>query len=174
MSGHLVISALGQDRPGIVNTLSQLIAENHGNIINSRMMVMGGEFALMLLIEIDNQQIDTLLENLPGLENKLGLTITSKKTSLTSQNNPRLSYMAEVVAMDHPGIVHEVADFFSRRNINIEEMNTDTYPAAHTGTPMFSLEMLIKLPADTSIAQLRAAYIEFCDERNLDASLEAC
>jgi len=75
--------------------------------------------------------------------------------------------------MDHPGIVHNISDFLSSRNLNIEEIETKTYPAAHTGTPMFSLEMIVSVPADSSVKQLRDEFIIFCDDLNLDASLES-
>jgi glycine cleavage system transcriptional repressor len=74
--------------------------------------------------------------------------------------------------MDHPGIVHEVADFFASREINIEEMGTWTYPAAHTGTPMFSLNLTVSIPADVHIGRLRDEFTGFCDNLNLDATIE--
>jgi glycine cleavage system transcriptional repressor len=81
-------------------------------------------------------------------------------------------YIVDVVSMDHPGIVHQVANFFASREINIEEMSTWTYPAAHTGTPMFSMSMTISIPGDQHIGQLRDEFTRFCDELNLDATLE--
>ena len=78
----------------------------------------------------------------------------------------------EVVSLDHPGIVHHLASFFSRRNINIEDMVTSSYAAAHTGTPMFSVHMTVGIPSHLHIATLRDEFMEFCDSLNLDAVLE--
>jgi glycine cleavage system transcriptional repressor len=80
--------------------------------------------------------------------------------------------MVEVVAMDHPGIVHSLAGFFSQRDINIEDMVTSTYAAAHTGTTMFSVSMSVGIPTDIHIASLREEFMEFCDSLNLDAVME--
>jgi glycine cleavage system transcriptional repressor len=77
----------------------------------------------------------------------------------------------EVVAMDHPGIVHEVARFFSDRGINIGDLSTGTYPAPHTGTEMFSLELTLSVPAGESVAALREEFLNFCEQRNLDATM---
>ena len=66
---------------------------------------------------------------------------------------------------NHPGNA-----IFSK---NLIEMETKTYPAAHTGTPMFSLEMTISVPADSSVKTLRDEFIIFCDDLNLDANLES-
>jgi len=78
----------------------------------------------------------------------------------------------DVVALDHPGIVYRLAEFFSSRDINIEELSTATYAAAHTGTPMFSVHMTVNVPASMHIASLREEFMDFCDELNLDAVLE--
>ena len=172
MSQYLVLSAIGNDQPGLVNKLSQMIVERKGNITSSRMMAMGGEFALMLMIEGNETTINDIQTKLPKVESLLGLTITSRKTQLDHSQSARIPYSVEVVSMDHPGIVQQVADFFSSHMANIEEMNTDTYAAAHTGTPMFALYMVVGLPADTKIAPFCVQFMEFCDNLTLDGSLE--
>jgi glycine cleavage system transcriptional repressor len=172
MNTLLVISALGDDRPGIVNDLSTVILEYGCNIADSRMSVLGGEFALILLVAGNWDSIAKLEGALPGLSDRFGLLITFKRTEKRKPDKPLIPYEVEVVSMDHPGIVHDVADFMSARNINIETLDTETYSAAHTGTPMFSLNMRISVPGDTHIASLRDEFGEFCDDLNLDAVLE--
>ena len=93
----------------------------------------------------------------------------------TQQRNSQpdlLSYHIEVLSIDHSGIIHRLADFFSNRKINIENLTTDTYHAAHTGTPMFSLHMTVNIPGDYSLAQLREQFLDFCDDLNLDGIME--
>jgi glycine cleavage system transcriptional repressor len=169
---YLVISALGQDRPGIVKNLSQAITEHECNIEDSRMAVLGGEFALMLLVSGSWSAIAKLEGQLPALGKKLELVTVARPTEGRVTRLNMVPYTVNVVAMDHPGIVRDVTDFFSTREINIEEMNTWTYPAAHTGTPMFSLSMTISIPANVQIARLRDDFLHFCDDLNLDATLE--
>lgn len=172
MSQYLVLSAVGNDKPGIVKELSKMIVQHQGNINSSRMMTMGGEFAVMLMVEADDNAIEQIQAALPAIESELGLTIVARKTRLSPQQTARVPYAVEVISIDHPGIIQQIADFFSSRQANIEEMNTDTYAAAHTGTQMFSLNMIVDLPAEAKIAPLREQFMEFCDDLNLDASLE--
>ncbi|MEW5755567.1 MAG: glycine cleavage system protein R [Pseudomonadota bacterium] len=173
MNQYLVLTALGEDRPGIVNQLSKAILEHGGNITESRMSVLGGEFAILLLVNGTQEQIDALQRKLPAIGDDLRLTLMTKQTQRRAPTGAALPYHVQVIAMDHPGIVHKVADFFSSRAINIEELDTTTYPAAHTGAPMFALEMTISVPARESINKLRESFVEFCDELGLDGSLEA-
>ncbi len=172
MKKHLVISALGKDRPGIVNQLSRAILDAGCNIEDSRMTVLGGEFALMLLISGPWNAVAKLEGQIKAMESKLELTLVSKATEPRVLKQKMIPYMVDVVSMDHPGIVHEVAAFFSQRDINIEDLSTWTYAAAHTGTPMFSMNMVISVPAEVNIGALRDEFTRFCDQMNLDATLE--
>jgi glycine cleavage system transcriptional repressor len=100
------------------------------------------------------------------------MTIVAKRTSERKTERNLLPYAVEVVSIDHPGIVHNLASFFSSRRINIEELGTNSYAAAHTGTPMFSVHMVVEIPSDIHIASLRDEFMEFCDNLNLDAVIE--
>jgi glycine cleavage system transcriptional repressor len=113
-----------------------------------------------------------LEDQVPELQEKLNLTITTKRTEERSANANLLPYGVDVVSLDHPGIVYSLASFFSDKNINIEDMTTGSYAAAHTGTPMFSVRMSIGIPADIHIAALRDEFMDFCDSMNIDAVLE--
>lgn len=169
---YLVISALGEDHPGIVNQLSRAILDHGCNIEDSRMTVLGGEFAAILLVEGRWNTLAKVENGLPELGRQLGMTITSKRTGERASGRNLLPYAVDVVAMDHPGIVNNLAAFFAERNINIEDMATSTYAAAHTGTPMFSVHMTVGIPADLHIAGLREEFMDYCDGLNLDAVLE--
>ena len=173
MNKNLVITALGNDKPGIVNELSKAILDHGGNITESRMMVLGGEFAIMLLITGNQENIDKVNAAIESIGKSLELTLIAKETQPQEKPIKRLPYQVTVVSMDHPGIVHNISDFLLSHNLNIEEIETTTYPAAHTGTPMFSLEMTISIPADSSVRSLRDEFITFCDDLNLDANLES-
>ncbi len=168
----LVLSALGKDRPGIVDQLSRTILEHDCNIADSRMTVLGGEFAILLMVEGNWNTLAKLENAIPALAQRLDLTIIARRTEERLPSPEQLPYAVDVVAMDHPGIVYNLASFFSSRNINIEDMLTSSYAAAHTGTPMFSVHMAVGIPANVHIATLRDEFMEFCDSLNLDGVLE--
>jgi len=171
IDSFLVLSALGKDRPGIVDELSQTVLDCGCSINDSRMAVLGGEFAMIILLSGHWNAIAKIEGMLPRLQTDLELTIQSKRTESRKSAGNLVPYAVEVVSMDHPGIVHDIANFFSRRQINIEDLYTSTYVAPHTGTPMFSLHLTVGIPADTAIATLRGEFMDFCDELNLDAML---
>lgn len=171
MSSLIVISALGSDRPGIVEALSGAVLARDGNILDSRMTVLGGEFAVLMLVSGEEDALAQLENDRASLEQALNLTITLKRTALPGTRARALPYRVEVVALDHPGIVHDIANFFSTRSINIDDLSTGTYAAPHTGSPMFSLHMTLSVPAEQSVGKLRETFLDFCEQRNLDASM---
>ena len=177
MDTYLVVSALGKDHPGIVSELAQVIVECGGSVNDSRMATLGGEFAVIMLLSGNWNAIAKIESALARLGERLELTINSKRTEPRPTPTNLVPYGVEVVSTDHPGIVRDVAEFFAKRNINIEDLYTSTYLAPHTGTPMFSLHMTVGVPTDTAIAALRGEFMDFCDELNIDAMLarfQAC
>lgn len=173
MSQQLVITALGADRPGIVDELSEAVYSNQLNIEDSRMSVLGGEFAILLLLSGTTQAIDDFIARSPQIEDSLQMKLTVKATKAHTESHDLIPYDVDVIAIDNPGIVHNLASFFSSRQINIVDLETDRYAAPHTGTSMFSLHMAIGVPANVSINKLRDDFTTTCDDLNLDATLSA-
>jgi len=172
MPDQLVISAVGADRAGLVDKLSELVLDSGCNIADSRMMVLGGEFAVLLLVSGNWNNITKLEGQTAAMEKALGMQITAKRTQPKPRSGDVMPYAVDVVALDHPGIVHNLAAFFAGREINIQDLSTTTYAAAHTGTPMFSVHIILDVPANTHIASLREEFLDFCDRLNLDAVIE--
>jgi glycine cleavage system transcriptional repressor len=169
---YLVITASGEDRVGLVERFTSRVSEAGCNIEESRMALLGGHFAIIMLISGPWNALTKLEDRLDSLGAELGLAVAHKRTKRQERTQPLVPYRVEVVAMDHPGIVHGLADFFAQRGINIEEMITDTYPAPHTGTPMFSVTMTVGVPASIRIPDLRGDFLDHCDDLNLDGIIE--
>ncbi len=169
---YLVITATGEDQVGLVQRFTSRIVDAGCNIEESRMALLGGQFALIMLVSGRWDALTRLEDRLSSVGEELGLSILQKRTRQLERKAPLVPYNINVVAMDHPGIVHNLADFFAQRGINIEELATDTYPAPHTGTPMFSVNMTVGIPADTHIPTLRGDFLDHCDSLNLDAIFE--
>ena len=168
----MVIAAIGEDRPGLVDRLSGWILDSGCSIADSRMMVMGGEFAVLLSASGDQESLAKIERQLDEIQKQLGMTLSIKRTKPKEAAANLLSYVVEVVALDHPGIVHDVASFFSQRNINIQDLSTSSYAAAHSGTPMFSIQMSLDIPADSQIQELCQEFLGYCDRLNLDGVIK--
>jgi glycine cleavage system transcriptional repressor len=169
---YLAITASGEDQVGLVERFTSRILDAGCNIEESRMAVLGGQFAILMLVSGPWHALTKLEDKTASMGEELGLAIISKRTKFQERSKPLVPYRVNVVAMDHPGIVHKLAEFFSRQGINIEELATETYPAPHTGTPMFSVNITIGVPADMHLPTLRGDFFDYCDNLNLDAVME--
>ncbi|MCW8962295.1 MAG: glycine cleavage system protein R [Gammaproteobacteria bacterium] len=168
----LVITCVGSDRPGLVDQLTRVILDSKGNLVDSRMTVLGEDFAILTLVSGSWDTIAKLEDSLASMGEKENLTITTRRTEERQAKADAVPYGVDAVSVDSPGIVHNLAEFFAARNINIEELNTNRYAAPHTGTPMFAVHMAIAVPANLHLNTLREEFFSFCDEINLDAVLE--
>jgi glycine cleavage system transcriptional repressor len=75
--------------------------------------------------------------------------------------------------MDHPGIVYQISAVLSAMGVNIESMETRTYAAPVSGTPIFQLEAALAVPTRTNINQLRERFGEIQRAENIDIDLTA-
>lgn len=172
MQNYLVITALGDHDPRLVEHFTRSIKDSGCNISESRMAALGDRYALILMLTGSWDAIAKMEDLLPRLEERLNLSITSSRTRPEHPKQSLMPYAIDVVAFDQIGVVHEITKFIANNNINIQALYTNSYSAAHTGTPMISLHMTINIPTDISIAALRGNFMDFCDQLNLDAIME--
>lgn len=172
MKQHLAVSAIGTDRTGIVHELSRVITDSGGSISESRMASMGSEFAMVLLVSGNWHSLAKLETELRKFADSAGLTLHLKRTEPRSSRGDLLPYSIDVVCLDQTGIVSGLAGFCASRGIDIAEVSTRTYPAAHTGAQMFAVQMIVNVPSRLHLAHLREEFMEFCDSLNLDAIME--
>ncbi|MCB0074504.1 MAG: hypothetical protein KDE20_23725 [Caldilineaceae bacterium] len=172
MQNYLALTAIGQNRPDLVESFTKAIKDCGCSVADSRMAVMGDSLCMMIMLTGSWDSI-AKFENIQNrLAEQLRLTLTTRRSEARKRSGNFMPYAVEVVAVDQIGIVHDISQFFTAREINIEELISGTYAAAHTATPMFSLHLTISIPTDISIAALRGEFMDFCDHLNLDAIME--
>jgi glycine cleavage system transcriptional repressor len=172
MSQLIVISAIGTDRTGVVQDISKVILGCGGNIEESRMTTLGSEFAVLMLVSGNWHTLNRLETNLNKLSDDGELTFSIRKTGARPVSEDRMPYAVDVVCLDQQGIVFGLANFFASRGIEIADVATRRYSAAHTGAPMFSVQMAVNVPSSVNLALLRDDFAEMCDRMNLDAILD--
>ena len=169
---HLAVSAIGSDRTGMVHELTRVISECGGNITESRMVALGAEFAMLLLVSGNWHALAKRERELKRLAESGSLSVHMKRTEPRPARTDMLPYSIDVVSLDQGGIVAGLSGFFASRSIDIAEVSTRSYPAAHTGAPMFSVQMIVNVPSRIPVAHLREEFMDYCDSLNLDAILE--
>ena len=174
MTHHAILTALGTDRPGLVDEVSQFIFEHGGNIEDSRMVNLRGQFAIMLLLGGEETAIGKIRGDLNRFAKSARLHVELAPTDTNRPAaEPAMPYRLTATAMDQAGLVHRIAHMLRRLNVNIESMETHLSAAPITGAPTFEMELLMSVPHTTAISQLRQQVGQLCDELNIDWTIAA-
>jgi glycine cleavage system transcriptional repressor len=167
-----VLTAVGEDRPGLVEEVSEFLFERGCSIEDSRMANLQGQFAMVMLIAGPEEAIESVSAGMDALA--AGTGIQARLTAVTAgeaPSSPRLPCRFTGRALDQPGLVHRVAEVFRDFDANIETMETTLEPAPITGAPLFDMSAVVAVPASVSMKELRDELGRVCDAINVDWEL---
>jgi glycine cleavage system transcriptional repressor len=172
---YLVLSALGSDRPGLVAEVTEYLSARGANIEDSRMVVLGAEFGILVLVSGPKEAIDRIGQDAKGLEErtKTGILVRRTKSPEEHRRAAVIPCVITAEALDHEGIVRAVALAISKMGINIVSLETTSYNAPVTGSPLFRLEATIDLPRGVSVGEVRKQMDEVARAENLDLSVRS-
>jgi glycine cleavage system transcriptional repressor len=174
MRTQLLITSIGEDRPGIVARLTEVFVANSANLEESRMAILGGEFAAIMLVSAPAEKTPGLEKDLAKLQAE-GISAISRKTEFLNPNRFQgyASYEISLSGADHEGIVHQVSSFLHDQSINIQSVDTTVVNAPVSGTPLFQMKAHIQVPPAISESQLRKKLNEIADQESVDIDLKA-
>ncbi len=168
MKTFAVLNAGGTDRVGIVDEFTTRLLDYSCNIEESKMAVLGGEFAMIVLVSGDKAQIDRLLRDIAANDLVRNLDVTGKVTGSHADERNGRPYRIESISLDTPGIVHAVTGLLHTGNINIDELETETSGAPFTGAPMFHMRITAMIRPEVNVSELRASLAEIASDHDLD------
>jgi len=169
MQLSLVMTIIGRDRPGLVDSVAGRVTEHGGNWLESRMSRLGGHFAGILRVEIPSEQEQPLVQSLKGLESQ-GLTVVVHSDRQEAGAEERTLSLLEIVGQDRPGIVRQISRVLAAHQINVEELETERGSAAMSGEMLFKARATLHLPASCNLAELRKQLEKIADDLIVDIS----
>ena len=170
---QLIVNAIGPDRPGIVGQVTGHLHDAGANVLDSRMVNLRGQFALILLIEAAADAVAKIRRSLPPLAEQIGLRLTLADAAASpAAGVTGIPFRLKTYSMDQPGIIHRVADLLREFGVNIEDLSARQESAPFAGTPLFLMEMRVTVPPGVSIGGLRAKVGALCDALNCDVDFE--
>jgi glycine cleavage system regulatory protein len=168
MERSLVMTAIGDDRPGLVELLARTVAAHGGNWLESRMARLGGKFAGILRVSVPEEAAAALLAAVGRLQAE-GLTVVSKADA-ASRGTER-SIRLHLVGTDHVGIVRDIAALLRQRQVNVEQLETEREAAPMSGEMLFRATALLRLPVAVTAGALRADLEELAEDLMVDIEL---
>jgi len=170
MQTPLVMTIIGPDRTGLVESVARVVAEHGGNWLESRMSRLGGEFAGILRIELPADKRQPLLDALQKLQGA-GLTVVVRpddpKVPAAAGRQTRL----EIVGHDRPGIVREITHALTQAGVNVEEFSSQLVSAPMSGETLFKASADLRLPEGCDLAALKTGLEKIAADLLVDISL---
>jgi glycine cleavage system regulatory protein len=170
MRDTLVLTIIGPDRTGLVESVSDRIAAAGGNWEASRMARLAGQFAGILLVTVDSPATDALVGSLRGLESA-GLQVTVRSTAPATPVTGA-HVRLEINAQDRPGIIRDVSRVLAERGLNVEELESEVTSGAMSGEHMFQAHARLFAPAGANLDDLRAQLERLSGELMVDLAVE--
>ena len=152
MQVPLVMTVIGKDRTGLVESVARVIADHGGNWLESRMCRLGGEFAGILRVHVPGEQQAALERALANLKD---LTITVRPGVPAKPVAQSQLASLDLVGHDRPGIVKEVTGALASQHVNVEELASECVSAPMSGEPLFQARAKLLLPAGLTVGALR-------------------
>ena len=170
MSTSLVVTVIGNDRPGIVERLSEVVLTAGANWEESRMARLAGKFAGILRVSVAAANAEALASGLRALTND-GLTVVVESSGDAPAETFR-TVRLELVGNDHPGIIRDISKVLAQHQVNIEELETSVSGAPMTGEQLFRAAVQLRLPAAVTTDWLRGRLEALAGELMVDVALD--
>jgi glycine cleavage system regulatory protein len=169
MQASLVLTLIGADRPGLVETVARVVADHGGNWVESRMARLAGKFAGVLRIDLPRERLGALRDALAQLKAQ-GLTVIAED-ALADGDAQGKTFLLELIGHDRPGIVRDVARAIAQRHVNVISLETEMFSAAMSGEQMFRAVAHLQAPAGIDIEELRESLEAIASELQVDLTL---
>ena len=168
----LVMTVIGKDRPGLVETVARLVAQHGGNWLESRMCRLGGEFAGILRIHIAKENQAALEAALQELGQHGLAVLVQVDRGGAAAPQLRLARL-EIVGQDRPGIVQQITAALAVHGVNVEEFTSACSSAPMSGERLFHANITMQIPATIQLAELRSEVEKLANDLMVDADFEA-
>lgn len=170
MTVALVMTIIGEDRPGLVDSVASLVAAHGGNWLESRMSHLGGQFAGILRVQVPAHQETALVDKLKQLQAR-GLTVVVQADRAPAPPAGQRLMHLELVGQDRPGIVHQISHALAAHGVNVEELHTECASAPMSGEILFKARARLHVPAACKLADLRVDLEKIAADLIVDITL---
>eukprot|EP01137_Pigoraptor_chileana_P000535 Opistho-2@36893 len=170
----VVVTAAGPDRKGIVSDLSKQLKKHGANVEESRMTILGNDFAMIFLVTLPPKGT-TPDELKRSLEDLFPEFIVAARDTSVVQSSPGGSKIVRInmSGPDQPGMVAALSEHLAGFDASIRDLDTDTSSAPFAGYQIFSLKAIVALPTHVSSKELRHKMQELESDLGVDISIES-
>ena len=166
--GHLAVSALGADRPGIVAAVTGVLVEQGCNLEDTSMSILRGHFAMMLVVAAPDGVDAGILERaLAAAAERFELVVAVRAIDDDVPASPAgAPYALSVYGADRPGIVHRVAVALADLRVNVVDLATRMIGGADR--PVYAMLLDVTVPTDVAVEAVEGRLDEVCGDLGVE------
>lgn len=162
---------MGKDQPGLVESVASVVARHNGNWLESRMCHLGGQFAGVLRVAIEEEREALLMKSLLQLqESGLMITVRSEPEGVQYYNKGSMVTL-ELLGSDQVGIVSRISGLLASLGVNVEELHTELVAAPMSAELLFKAQGLLELPEQLNAESLKDELEAVASDLMVDISL---
>lgn len=171
MNTYLVLTLIGNDRPGLVGQLATTISDHSGNWLESSMSQLAGKFVGILRVSVPEEKAAALAVALQDTNPELKFII--ERADVEAATDERRTVTLTLVGNDRPGIIRDISQVLAKQGVNVEDLETECVPAPMSGEILFKAKALLKLkkPDDAGLSALQAALEKLADDLIVEIQL---
>lgn len=172
MNTYLVLTLIGNDRPGLVEQLATTISAHSGNWLECSMSQLAGKFVGILRVSVPEENAAALAGALQNTNPELKFII--ERADPESTTGDQRTVTLTLVGNDRPGIIRDISQVLAKHGVNVEDLETECVPAPMSGEILFKAKALLKLkkPDDAELFALQAALEKLADDLIVEIQLE--
>lgn len=139
---EFAITAIGQDRPGIVATFTEALLDVGCNLADCSMSLLRSQFAMILLVDAPPEMTaERLHRAVEGPAGRLGLVVETRRVPEAPAAEPSTAFVLSVYGRDRPGIVHAFAKALAGAGVNITDLRSHL-----AGVDLYAMILDIAVP----------------------------
>ena len=169
MTTYLVLTAIGEDKPGLVESLAEVIADNSGNWLESSMSQLAGKFAGILRVSVNDSEADQLISALDGISDQLTLVIERANSDVEIESPQTVEL--NLIGNDRPGIIREFSHALASLSVNVEQLSTECIPAPMSSDILFKAKANLKVPVGLELELLQREIERLADDLIVEVHL---
>ncbi len=155
----VAVAVVGRDRPGIVAGISKVLYEHGCNLEDATSTILGGHFAMMLLVRLpEAHRVDELERSLQEAGRALGVTTMVSPLGRGVDQVVQPTHLISVYGADRPGIVFRVTDLLARAGASITALTSKVIgePEAPVYALMLEAHVADAAAIESDLERLRA------------------
>ncbi|GAA1487339.1 glycine cleavage system protein R [Brachybacterium sacelli] len=174
-----VLTAIGDDRPGLVAALAAAVDEHGGNWVDSQLALLAGKFAGIVQVDLPDAEVENFLTALPALADAVGLAVEATAAeagaspTTGASGSVGLPFQLRLLGQDRTGMVREVTSALTSQGATIDALRSWTREAPEGGGMLFEAEAEVRLPGDAAAEKVREALERIGAELMVDLELDA-